>query len=566
MFSQTLRWILGTTLAAGILLATPPTHAATNDSDDPKWCRNCHNEPTFSAAQSKRSAHKDSTCRDCHQGYQFNPHEPVEEATSEDIDALKKRGFKNPVPLAACMDCHDAPSDTAGAFPHGKNKEGTKAGLPYCLDCHGDPHEIQLMKTMTPAARRTAMNKHCVSCHGDPKRMAPFRLSTGIVAAYEHTMHAIKLDLGSAEAPGCADCHPAHPPGDAKKAAALAAGPCIKCHEGAQPSFRVLANHKPMTVKDRPISFYTVKFFAWLTFLTILGLSLHVLLDILNVVRRARKSSHKRKHGHQPKLEDMDPTVLAHVSDGRIEPKGTILRFDVNQRIAHGLMALSFTLLAFTGWPLSSHGVGASHFLVSLFGGLQTTGLIHRIAAVGLVVACLYHLTYLAVALARGRLHFTMLPKLQDLRDVAANLGWLLGLRDKKPAYARFSYFEKFDYWAVFWGCVIMVGSGAVRWFPTQVMRFAPPWLYEICYLAHTDEALLAGLAIFVWHFYNVHLRPAVFPMSWVFLTGRMSYEEHEEEHGAEHAAWLAAARAKAAEAAAKSAEAAQATDEKRAP
>ncbi len=561
MMSANFHRVLEMSLAIAVLLASPSARAAAGDSSDPKWCLTCHNEAPFTAVQSPHGAHKAENCRDCHTGYQFNPHEPVEEAASEDIDAMKKRGVKNPVAMAACMDCHDAPTDTAGAFPHGKDKKGTLPGSPYCLDCHGDPHEIQLMKSLAPAARRIAMNKRCIKCHEDPKKMNAAKLSTGIVAAYDHTMHAIKLDLGSPDAPGCADCHPAHPPGDAKKAAALAAGPCIKCHEGAQPRFRELANHKPMTVKDRPTSFYTLKFFAWLTFLTILGLSLHVLLDILNVVRRARKTP--RKHAKGPKIDDLDPKLLAEVSGGRVEPKGTILRFDVHQRIAHGLMALSFTLLAFTGWPLSSHGVGASHYLVALFGGLEMTGLIHRGAAIGLVVACVYHLVYLTVALMRGRLRFTMLPTWQDAKDVVANLAWLMGLRSKKPDYARFSYFEKFDYWAVFWGCIIMVGSGLVRWFPTQVMRFAPPWLYEICYLAHTDEALLAGLAIFVWHFYNVHLRPAVFPMSWVFLTGRMSYEEHAEEHGAEHAAWLAAAHAKAAHDAATE-EAAPAAEAKR--
>ena len=178
------------------------------------------------------------------------------------------------------------------------------------------------------------MNKRCESCHGDAKKMKPFHLSADIVHTYEHTMHAIKLELGAPDAPGCADCHPAHPATTDKQKAAVLAGPCAKCHEGAKPSFRALANHKPMTEQDRPISFYTIKFFAWLTFLTIFGLSVHVLLDIINVVRRARKGAHQKKRGETPNIDDIDPTLLARVSDGRIEPKGTVLRFDVSQRIA----------------------------------------------------------------------------------------------------------------------------------------------------------------------------------------------------------------------------------------
>ncbi len=545
MIVPSIQWVLGIVTAVGVVLSSAPAFAASGDSDDPKWCRTCHDDAPFSSAQFKLSAHKDQTCRDCHQGFQFNPHEPVEEAKGDGIDALKKRGFKNPIALNACMDCHDSPSDVPGSFPHGKQKDGTKAGLPYCLDCHGDPHEIRLMKGQPANVRRVAMNIRCIKCHGDAKKMAPFHLRADIVAAYEHTMHAVKLDLGSPDAPGCADCHPAHPARDDKKKAALALGACVKCHAGANPKFKDLASHKPMTRADRPISYFTIKFFAWLTFLTILGLSLHVLLDVINVVRRAGAPSVPHKQGKEG-AASLDPVLLGMVSEGRIEPTGTVLRFDLNQRFAHGIMALSFTTLVLTGWPLSSHGIGASHFLVSLFGGLQSLGWLHRAAAVGLIIACVYHLAYLGVQMARGKLRFSMLPALKDAKDAVANILYFLGMRAEKPAYHRFSYFEKFDYWAVFWGCVIMVGSGAVRWFPTQVMRFAPTWLYEVCYLAHTDEALLAALAIFVWHFYNVHLRPAVFPMSWVFLTGRMSMEEHAEEHAAEHEAWLQAAKAKA--------------------
>ena len=128
-----------------------------------------------------------------------------------------------------------------------------------------------------------------------------------------------------------------------------------------------------------------------------------------------------------------------------------------------------------------------------------------------------------------------MLPGPKDFRDVVDNLLFFLGLRKNRPRYPKFSYFEKFDYWAVFWGVLIMAGSGFIRWFPVATLDYLPSWVYRIAYFAHTDEALLAGLAIFVWHFYNVHLRPAIFPMSWVFITGRLTLEELEEEHGAQY-------------------------------
>jgi predicted CXXCH cytochrome family protein len=510
--------------------------AAAGDSDNPKWCRTCHAEARFSAPLYERSAHVAQSCRDCHTGYQFDPHEAVEEPKGATFDALKKRGFVQADAQAACTDCHDSPSPVPGSFPHGKQKDGTRAGLPYCLDCHGDAHAIALAKQQDPAARRQAMNARCEKCHEDAKAMRTAHVRPEVVAAYRRTMHAVKLDLGSPDAPGCADCHPAHPAKDAAQAQQRAAGPCVQCHDGARPGFAKLAGHLPITRQDRPVSFYTQQFFGWLTFLTILGLALHVLLDITSVFRRRKDPP---AHGHKP----ASTAALGPASGGRVAPDGTVLRFDIHQRIAHGMMALSFTLLVLTGWPLSSHGIGASRVLVAAFGGLSSLGLVHRAAAIGLIAVALYHLGYMAVHLARRRLRATMLPGPQDLRDLGHNIAWFLGFRKERPAFGRFSYFEKFDYWAVFWGVVIMVGSGAVRWFPTQVMRWAPPWLYEVSNLAHTDEALLAALAIFVWHFYNVHLRPAVFPMSHVFLTGRMTAAEHAEDHAAEHAAWLAAAQ-----------------------
>ncbi len=212
-----------------------------------------------------------------------------------------------------------------------------------------------------------------------------------------------------------------------------------------------------------------------------------------------------------------------------------VVRFNLHQRLQHGLMAISFTLLVLTGWPLTTHGVGASHSLVGLFGGLEGCSLMHRVAAVGMILSAVYHLFWLVKLAVSRRLPFTMLPTPKDLVDFFGNISYFLGLRGARPRFPRFTYFEKFDYWAVFWGVIIMGGSGLLRWFPDIATSFLPAWVYEIALHAHADEALLAALAIFVWHFYNVHLRPAVFPMSRVFITGRLTLEELEEEHGAEY-------------------------------
>jgi cytochrome b subunit of formate dehydrogenase len=197
----------------------------------------------------------------------------------------------------------------------------------------------------------------------------------------------------------------------------------------------------------------------------------------------------------------------------------------------------SFVTLVVTGWPLRAAAVGASSALAGALGGQAVLAVIHRIAGAVLILDGLYHLGYLAWLYRRGKLTFQMVPGLRDARDLVHNVLYLVGLRRERPRFGRWAYHEKFDYWAVFWGMVIMGCSGLVLWFPEVVARFLPGQFVELSYIAHGDEAVLAAAAIFVWHFYNVHLRPTVFPMSWVWLTGRISAEALYEEHRAEYEA-----------------------------
>ncbi len=217
-----------------------------------------------------------------------------------------------------------------------------------------------------------------------------------------------------------------------------------------------------------------------------------------------------------------------------IEEK-TFLRFDIHQRIQHWAILSSFIICMLTGWPLKMAGVGASKSLVALFGSLEACGTVHRVSAAIMLLACVYHLLYLGMRWRRKDLNLSMVPSGKDFRDLVHNIKYYLRLRKSPPKYGHWSYFEKFDYWAVFWGIIIMGGSGLILWFPTFFMSFLPPWMLSLSHIAHSDEALLAGLAIFIWHFYNVHLRAAVFPMNWVWLTGRLSEEAMKAEHGEEY-------------------------------
>ena len=282
--------------AVGLLasLAGPPALAAEDDrapggeGDDPRWCRVCHQDHLLSKEALGASAHGDLGCRDCHTTFHMNPHEAVAEPTGEVAEALTKRGLRRPEAMAACLECHDDVAETPGVVRHGWKGGEARGQTPYCLDCHGNPHVIPSPGSADPRQRREVMNGRCEACHTDPTRIAGTDLSPDVVPTYEESVHGRKLDLGSERAPGCFDCHGGHHPNDLETDPAVA---CRKCHPGAGESFARLVTHAPLTAAARPVSFYTAKFFAWLTFVTILFLVFHVLMDLIAMLRLARRSA-----------------------------------------------------------------------------------------------------------------------------------------------------------------------------------------------------------------------------------------------------------------------------------
>lgn len=220
-------------------------------------------------------------------------------------------------------------------------------------------------------------------------------------------------------------------------------------------------------------------------------------------------------------------------------------RFGRNFRSQHMLMFLSVILLIITGIPLKFPSFGISKFIIlNIFGGIQNSTLVHRIAAVGLIIVGAWHLGYIIVSRIGRRDFFLMIPRLQDAKDGFQTIMFFLGRRASGPKFGRFSFIEKFDYWAVYWGMVIMIGSGLILWFKENF----PKEIFDIAREAHSDEGLLATLAIIVWHFYNVHFNPDVFPMSWVWWHGKLSESQMKHHHPLEYAEIINAEREKLAE------------------
>ncbi len=215
------------------------------------------------------------------------------------------------------------------------------------------------------------------------------------------------------------------------------------------------------------------------------------------------------------------------------EAEEYFVRFGLTVRAQHFVLAVGVLLLIFTGLPIKFHeSTWAKYFFQVI--SFELSRLLHRVGALLLIGVGIWHMLYLFTAAGRRELR-ELLPRPKDLFDFWQNIKYLVGLSRERPKFGRFSYIEKFDYWAVYWGMVIMIGSGLLLWFHNLALGLFPKYILDIAREAHSDEALLATLAIVIWHWYNAHFNPSVFPMNTTIFTGKISKKRMMEEHPLEY-------------------------------
>ena len=223
--------------------------------------------------------------------------------------------------------------------------------------------------------------------------------------------------------------------------------------------------------------------------------------------------------------------------------KKYVLRFSRLNRILHVLMIVSFLILSLTGMSLKFSYTGWAKVLSKFFGGFEMAGYWHRFAATIMIIVFVSHIADLIrlrkkefgswKALLFGK--SSMLLNKNDWKDFRDSLKWFIG-KGPRPEYGRWTYWEKFDYFAVFWGMLVIGSTGMTLWFPEFFTNFFPGWVLNVATIIHSDEALLATGFIFTIHFFNTHLRPEKFPMDIVIFSGRVPLEEFKLDRPVEYA------------------------------
>lgn len=217
-------------------------------------------------------------------------------------------------------------------------------------------------------------------------------------------------------------------------------------------------------------------------------------------------------------------------------PERRFKRMTLNQRIQHIVLMTSFFTLVLTGFPLTFPSSPASPEIIHMLGGFTMRSALHRVAATMLILLTIYHTFYMLLT-KHGRSELrALMPNFKDGFDAIQMLKFYVGLTPNTPLFDRFNFIEKFEYLALAWGSVVMIATGLVLGFQNQAMEILPKWTLDVAKVIHSYEALLAFLAIIIWHFYHVHLNPEVFPMSRVWLNGEISEHEMKTLHPLEYA------------------------------
>ncbi len=489
-------------------------------SNIPKLCSSCHMDgkkiamrikdaPKNLVSQYSESIHGKgltksgltvtATCADCHTAHSERHHKDKTSSTNPDNIAH------------TCGKCHYGIEKQFDKSIHSKFVSTSKERLPTCKDCHS-AHSI---KGASDNHFRMDIMKTCGKCHEK------------ITKTYFDTYHGKVSQLGSQKAAKCYDCHGAHdilpvdnPESHLSRENVVAT--CQKCHPNANRRFAGYLTHATHHDPEKyPFLFYAFWGMTSLLIGTFLISWLHTLLWLPRSIQM-RKT--------------MKLIEANHPNDKRV------MRFTPLNRALHIIMICSFLTLAVTGMLLKFSYTEIAQTIVVIYGGAEGAGIFHRIAAAFLMGIFIVHIFDLFRVKKEEfgswkNMLFgpdSLVPNLKDAQDAKASILWFIG-KGPQPQYGRWTYWEKFDYFAVFWGIFIIGSTGFSLWFPSFFTKIIPGEFLNIATIIHSDEALLAAGFIFTVHFFNTHFRPEKFPMDTVVFTGSYSLEEFKHDRPVEY-------------------------------
>lgn len=485
-----------------------------NHANIPVTCGQCHGqrfvmEPVGQSAQPYMSyqesvhgralaAGKDgaAVCTDCHGSHDILP------ASNHESPI-----FKFNVPQT-CGKCHQGVAKDFVQSIHGQALARGNDQAPVCTDCHG----IHTIKThLDPTSPVSALNlakATCARCHEGVRLSQEFGTQSHAVATYLDSYHGLASRGGSQVAANCASCHGVHnilPSSDprSKVSKENLAKTCGACHPGVNERFALTRVHVDSRTSGDIGSIavrWIRRFYIFLILAVIGAMLLHNV-----IIWRAKAIARRKAEG------------------------ASITRMSVNQRWQHFLLFTSFIVLVVTGFALKYPD---SWFADLLHMSERVRSIVHRVAGVVMIGAGIYHLFYLALSSSGRKLLRDFFPKGKDAFDVFGAMRYYLGFSRTKPEFDRFNYAEKAEYWALVWGIIIMATTGIMLWFKVLVGDLLARWWIDVATAIHFYEAVLATLAIIVWHFYQVFFDPDVYPMNWAWWDGKMSEKHYREEHG----------------------------------
>jgi len=427
---------------------------------------------------------------------------------AHELDAARTVQFRTAVP-ELCGSCH---SDVAEQYQESVHGQAVKRGLvqaPVCTDCHGE-HSILPPTNPASSVHPTHVRDTCAACHDDVRLTRRFGLPADRIVSFDASFHGLAAKAGAETVANCASCHGIHnirASSDPKSTIhpANLAKTCGQCHAGAGQRFALGQIHVAAGRSEPAPLRWVRSIYLLIIPVTIGFMFLHNFGDWLHKVRRMRFNANpqqERESGEQP------------------------LRTLWFERMQHAVLAISFIVLAWTGFALKYPDHWWARPLLLWESSRSTRGIIHRCASVIFMSAALAHVLSLALSPGLRRHWRELWPRWNDFREAGANFLYNLGLRKQMPNRSPHSYVEKMEYWALVWGSVVMVATGLLLWADRLALRWLPKLVLDVATSIHFYEALLATLAIAVWHFYFVIFDPDVYPMDSAWLTGKSPRKE----------------------------------------